>query len=211
MSDTSFQVRRPVARTYLPKYVANAAKHVRAGGLAVIREPRGWYLLLPCDADGDMAELPAWALLDIGVERSSRVRDGAAKGLRRARIPREMREVVAGWCERDSVEPESTVLETLDCMACGACCRDNDVQLDRDDFARWRAAGRADLEAPEMLRARKKKLRVLPNGDCVHLRGNLCGIYALRPDNCRVFPAGSECCLFAREEQRERQREALTR
>ena len=57
MSDTSFQVRRPVVRTYLPKYVSNAAKHVKAGGLAVVREPRGWYLLLPCDADGDMPEV----------------------------------------------------------------------------------------------------------------------------------------------------------
>jgi hypothetical protein len=204
MSDTSFQVRRPVVRSYLPKFLPNAARHVKAGGIAVLREPRGWYLLLPCDADGDMPELPAWALLDIGVERSSRVREGVAKGLRRARVPADMKSVVEGWCARDSAEPESTTLETLDCMTCGACCRDNDVVLEREDFARWRAAGRHDLEAPEFLRARKKKLRVLPNGDCVHLRGNLCGIYELRPNNCRNFPAGSECCLFARDEQREK-------
>ena len=112
--------------------------------------------------------------------------------------------MVAGWCERDSALPESMTLETLDCRACGACCRDNDVLLGKDDFARWRAAGRSDLEAPEFLRARKRKLRVLPSGDCVHLRGNDCGIYEVRPDNCRAFPAGSECCLFARDEQREK-------
>ena len=202
--DSSFQVRRPVVRTYLPKYLSNAAKHVKAGGIAVVRDVRAWYLLLPCDEDGDTPELPAWALLDIGVERSTRVRDGAAKGLRRAGVPKGMREVVAGWCERDSALPESTTLETLDCRACGACCRDNDVLLGKDDFARWRAAGRSDLEAPEFLRARKKKLRVLPSGDCVHLRGNDCGIYEVRPDNCRAFPAGSECCMFARDEQREK-------
>ena len=36
---------------------------------------------------------------------------------------------------------------------------------------------------------------------CVHLRGTLCGIYTLRPDNCSVFPAGSEPCLGSRKEE----------
>jgi hypothetical protein len=195
---SSFDVRRPVVRSYLPTYLGNAAKHVRAGGHAIVREPKGWYLLLPCDDDGDLRELSMWALLDIGLQRALRVRKGAAKGLRKVRVPPDMREVVEGWAERDCAERESTVVMSLDCRACGACCRDNDVLLEPEDFARWRAANRRDLEQARFLRARKRKLRVLPNGDCVHLRGNDCGIYEVRPDNCRAFPAGSECCLFAR-------------
>jgi Fe-S-cluster containining protein len=201
---TSFDVRRPVVRSYLPAYLANAVKHVRAGGHAVIRATPSWYLLLPCDDDGDMPELAAWALLDLQLTKSTRVRAGEAKGLVRARITRELRYIVEGWIERDSVEKKSTTVVTLDCVACGACCRDNDVLLDKDDFARWREAGRTDLMDGQFLRARKRKLKLLPNGDCVHLCGNMCGIYEVRPDNCRAFPAGSECCLFARDEAREK-------
>lgn len=197
-TSSSFDVRRPVVRSYLPEYLPSAVEHVRAGGHAVIRAKPSWYLLLPCDDDGCMPELSAWALLDIGVEKSSRVRDGVAKGLQRARVTRDIRDIVEGWIERDGAERGSTTVVTLDCRACGACCRDNDVRLEREDFARWRAAGRADLESPEFLRAKRRKLRLLPNGDCVHLRDNQCGIYEVRPNNCRAFPAGSECCLFAR-------------
>ena len=32
-------------------------------------------------------------------------------------------------------------LQTLDCMECGACCRDNDVLLDRDEFPRHKTCG----------------------------------------------------------------------
>ena len=71
---TSFDVRRPVVRSYLPTYLANAVKHVRAGGHAVIRATTSWYLLLPCDDDGDMPELAAWALLDLQLTKSTRVR-----------------------------------------------------------------------------------------------------------------------------------------
>ena len=45
----------------------------------------------------------------------------------------------------------------------------------------------------------RRVLRVV-RGDCVHLAGNDCVIYELRPDNCRAFPAGSEGCLGARAE-----------
>lgn len=202
MTDSSsFEVRRPVVRSYLPEYLANAVKHVRAGGHAIVRATPSWYLLLPCDKDGDMPELAAWALLDIGVERSSVVKDGPAKGLRRARVAKDVRYIVEGWAERDSAERKATVVMTIDCRACGACCRHNDVVLEKEDFDRWREAKRDDLADGKFLRARKRKLKVLPNGDCVHLRGNDCGIYEVRPDNCRAFPAGSECCLFARDEQ----------
>ncbi len=189
-----------MVRSYLPDYLANAVKHVRGGGHAVIRARPSWYLLLPCDDEGAMPELSAWALMDLQIERSARVRAGDAKGLVRARVPRAVRSIVEGWIERDGAERGSTAVVTLDCRACGACCRENDVLLEREDFDRWRAAGRDDLASPTYLRARRRKLKLLPNGDCMHLRGNECGIYDVRPNNCRAFPAGSECCLFARDE-----------
>ncbi len=203
-TSTSFEVRRPVVRSYLPPYLENAVKHVRAGGHAVIRATPSWYLLLPCDDEGAIPELSAWALMDLGLETHTRVRTGPAKGLVRARVPASVKSIVEGWIERDSVERKSTAVETLDCVECGACCRENDVLLEREDFKRWRDAERDDLASGEFLRARKRKLKLLPNGDCVHLRGNLCGIYDVRPNNCRAFPAGSECCLFARDEAKER-------
>ena len=44
-------------------------------------------------------------------------------------------------------------------------------------------------------------LTLLPNKRCHHLkRDNRCGIYELRPHPCSEFPAGSECCLYARED-----------
>ncbi len=201
MSESSFQVRRPVVRAFHPRFLSNAAKHVRAGGHAVIRATPSWYLLLPCDDDGDMPELAAWALLDLQIEKSARVKDGPAKGLVKARVTRVLRGIVEGWIERDATQPESSTVITLDCLACGACCRENDVVLEKEDLARWREAGREDLLDAKYLRARKRKLKLLPSGACVHLgAGNACGIYEVRPDNCRAFPAGSECCLFARDE-----------
>jgi uncharacterized protein len=195
-----FDVRRPVVRSYLPTHVANAVAHVKKGGHAVIRATPSWYLLLPCDEDGMMPELSAWALLDLQIMKNTVVRNGVAKGLAKARITREVRYIVEGWMERDSVERDSTTVIHLDCRACGHCCRDNDVLLEREDFDRWKAAGRSDLADPKYLRDRKRKLKVLPNGDCPHLCGNDCGIYELRPNNCRAFPAGSESCMFARDE-----------
>jgi Fe-S-cluster containining protein len=47
----------------------------------------------------------------------------------------------------------------------------------------------------------KLELTLLPSKRCRHLdAGNACGIYELRPNACRDFPVGSECCLYARED-----------
>lgn len=193
---------RPVWRTYDPRYEDNAVAHVRAGGHAVMRQEPRWWLLLPSD-DGVIPELTAWAMLDLGVAGFDEVESGPAAGLLRVALPRRLREHVMDWCERDAVYATSTVAEALDCRACAMCCRKNRVLLDADDEARWAAEGRAELSGAGYVRASrgKRRLRVLPGGDCVHLRGNDCGIYALRPDNCRAFPAGSEGCLGARAER----------
>ena len=193
---------RPVWRTFLPRFLGNAAVHVRAGGLAVVRHPGAWSLLVPCDPEGAIPELAAWALLDVGVRGFDRVTEGPAEGLLEARLPRALQPTASDRCERDSTAPGSTVAMDLDCRACAWCCRSNRVVLEDEDIARWTDAGRDDLGSSRYVRRVRggRRLRVLPGGDCVHLGGNDCGIYALRPDNCRAFPAGSEGCLGARAE-----------
>ncbi len=187
---------------YLPKHIATAYAHVRAGGHSVIRRPRGWQAILPCTPDGTLPELSAWALLDLGVAVTDVPTDGPAAGLAVVTLPARLRDLVTRWCERDSAVATDTLTEVLDCRACAACCRRNRVVLEAPDLARWRDAGRKDLTAHPYVRTARGTtlLRVLRGGDCMHLRGNDCGIYALRPDNCRDFPAGSEPCLGARDE-----------
>jgi hypothetical protein len=74
----------------------------------------------------------------------------------------------------------------------------------KQDIERFRQGGRHDLLARPYSRRTDGKLvlTLLRNKACRHLgRDNKCGIYALRPDACSSFPVGSECCLFAREEE----------
>lgn len=193
-------ITRPVWRGFSRDGIADAVAHARAGGLAVLRRGARWTLLVPTDADGDVPELCAWALMDLDVRSSRRFDDGPAAGLTFTVLTEGQKYLARRWMKRDKAIETSTTEERLDCVACGACCRKNKVILEDDDFARWRAAGREDLgEKPFVRRQRGRRLLVLlDNGDCQHLRGNLCGIYELRPDNCRAFPAGSEPCLSAR-------------
>ncbi|MDB4931655.1 MAG: hypothetical protein JWM10_4139 [Myxococcaceae bacterium] len=196
-------VLRPVWRTYDPRFEANAIAHARAGGHAVVRAEARWWLLLPSD-EGMIPELTAWAMLDLGVGGFDEVESGPAAGLLKVMLPKRLREHVMDWCERDAEHPAPLVAEALDCRACAMCCRKNRVLLEADDEARWAEAGRAELSTEAFVRESngRRTLRVLRGGDCVHLVGNDCGIYALRPDNCRAFPAGSEGCLGARAEVR---------
>jgi Fe-S-cluster containining protein len=92
----------------------------------------------------------------------------------------------------------------LDCLACGACCKDNRVELDTVDIERFDAAGRADLARPPYAKRENGTVILLLRKDkgCKHLgRDNACGIYPIRPDACSHFPVGSECCLSSREEE----------
>lgn len=156
----------------------------------------GGRVLVPCDEDGLVPELPLWALLDLGLRPLTE----EAPGVRAMALAPRLRGRVRGWCARDAATPGAFLSEALDCLSCAACCRRNRVLLTREDLARWREAGRAELLGEAYVTGRRRRLRVLSNGDCVHLTGNTCREYALRPDNCRAFPAGSEGCLAAREE-----------
>jgi Fe-S-cluster containining protein len=178
---------------------------VRAGGHAAItHEGGGVDLLVGVDARGKITELGRWALLSIEIARWRRVKGGPAKGLATARLSPRYQGAVLDWCARDSMHEGPTRVLSLDCMDCAACCHDANVVLDEEDLGRWRDAGRADLTGRGYVRrARDGKvtLRFAATGRCQHLGDNLlCGIYALRPDNCRAFVIGSEACLAAREE-----------
>jgi len=51
-----------------------------------------------------------------------------------------------------SVHPEPTRAMELDCLECGACCKDNRVVLDDVDIARFDEAGRGELARPPYAR-----------------------------------------------------------
>jgi len=196
---------RPVWRRFNARFLANAAAYVREGGHAAIVQDRGIVdMLLTVDDRGKITEQGQWALLALEQQRWRRVTAGVARGLAAARASRNFAAVVIDWCERDGGHPGPTRRITLDCTACAACCHDANVVLSEVDLERWRSADRRDLLGRTYVRRAsdgKITLRFADSGRCQHLRAdNRCGIYAVRPDNCRVFPAGSEACLAARED-----------
>jgi Fe-S-cluster containining protein len=198
-------VERPVWRRFVPRFEQEAAEHVRRGGLAAIEGDGGRVdVLMAVDDRGKLVELGLWALLAIEQRRWRRVREGAAAGLATTRIKEDFVDVVLDWCERDRVHPGATRSMALDCLACAACCRDMNVVLGSADIDRWAAAKRRDLFGRAYIRRKRDgrlTLKLHDTGRCLHLqRDSRCRIYELRPDNCRVFPVGSEACLAARED-----------
>jgi hypothetical protein len=182
--------------------LGSAAAYARRGGGALVVGERGGSkaVLFRPDADGDPALLVHWALKDLHAERWRRLGRGPAAGMALAPIPAGRRWVAATWLERDRAHVGPTRPLAIDCMTCAACCHDNAVLLEPNDLLRWKRARRDDLAGEGFVvpRGRRKFLRLAPNGACQHLNGTLCGIYRLRPFNCRAFPAGTEPCLFAR-------------
>lgn len=98
--------------------------------------------------------------------------------------------------------------EELDCLTCGACCRqasDGRILVPEEDIVRWRRTGREDLVAllvpghfGEMAFA------YTPAGACVHLgtgeSPHACRIYPERGSTCREFEKGSwQCHEFRRD------------
>ncbi len=148
--------------------------------------------------------LGRWAILDLGKPTYGIAKKGALRGLVTTPVPTDCLDIVREWATRDSIHRGPLRAMKLDCTKCGACCRDNEVVLEKQDFRRARRGGAPEKLAPPYTRKEggQLMLRVLGNGKCTHLgKGNLCAIYTNRPDACRYFPAGSECCLFAREEE----------
>lgn len=178
---------------------------MRAGGHAVVWESeQRARLVLPPPDDDDPMDLAQWSLLDLGKNRYQLVASGVFRGLATALVPRDCLAIVRRRAERDSIHPAATRAVDFDCLECGSCCRDNEVQLFDVDIQRFREGGHPELAKPPFAKRKDGKtvLVLARSKDCKHLaRDNKCGIYGVRPDACRHFPVGSECCLFSREEE----------
>lgn len=199
-------VERPVVRQFREPHARAAAKHVRAGGHAIVWETGGKArLLFPVPRADDTMDLGYWSLLDLGRNRWRRVKSGPYRGLASAIVPKDCHDIVRRRAERDSVWPGPTKKSRFDCLTCGACCRDNRVELDTADVARFERAAMPHLARSPYARREEDGtivLRLLRDKSCRHLGGdNKCAIYTLRPSACSQFPVGSECCLISREEE----------
>jgi Fe-S-cluster containining protein len=199
------RVERPIVRQFKPRYTREIAAHVRGGGHAVVWEgPKRAYMVFPAPKEGDEHDLAVWSLLDMGKSRWKRIEKGPLRGFGTSLVPRDCHEIVRHRAERDSIHEGTTRVMELDCLACGACCKDNEVILDEPDIARFRAGGRPELAKPPYARKKDGRLvlTLLKSKDCRQLMpDNKCAIYAIRPDACSTFPMASEPCLFSREEE----------
>lgn len=84
------------------------------------------------------------------------------------------------------------VEDSIDCTACANCCRVATTQItdrDADRLARFIGASLPEflrdytVESPDEGRILKRN----ENG-CIFLEGNLCSVYAARPQTCELFP-----------------------
>lgn len=197
-------VTRPVVRSFDVRFVKNAAAFVRGGGHALVWEGKRKAKLVFRAPKDELTDLGYWALLDLSRTRYQVERSGPLRGLAVSRIPPDCFSIVRGWATRDSVHEGPTRTLDLDCLACGACCRDNEVVLEDEDIERFVSAGRQDLARRPWAKKGDGRVVLVLQRDkrCKHLAGdNKCGIYPIRPSACSTFPMGSECCLFSRQEE----------
>ena len=199
------QVVRPVVRSFKWPHLEAAAAWVRAGGHAVVwLAPNKARLVFRRPTKGDIGDLGKWSALDIACTDWLVAREGPFQGMAFVKVPHDCYGIVRARVTRDSIHPEATRAIELDCLACGACCKDNRVELDDADVTRFEQAGRGDLARPPYAKRDDGKLVLVLARDkrCKHLAAdNKCGIYAIRPESCSSFPVGSECCLSSREEE----------
>jgi len=96
-----------------------------------------------------------------------------------------------------------TTTDELDCLTCGACCRqasDGRILVPADDIVRWRRAGRLDL-VDQLVPGHfgEQAFAYTDAGACVHLGttdcANACRIYEVRGTTCHEFEKGSWQCL----------------
>lgn len=194
-------VARPLWRSFPPDDVTAAARHARAGGIAVVKDRR-WHLLGDAGAPGE--ELPLfvdWAIRAVEAPRWRELTEGPARGCVKAMIDTGWRARVDEWIDRDRAFRGTTSKASFDCMKCAACCFDNEVILDPEDLVRFKRDGRDDL-ARRTRRSKGKRLLPLTADTraCIHLEKKKCSIYPHRPNMCRDFPAGTEQCMTSRED-----------
>jgi Fe-S-cluster containining protein len=98
--------------------------------------------------------------------------------------------------------------DELDCLACGACCRqasDGRILVPAEDLVRWRREGRGDI-LRQLVPGHFGELAFAftAEGACVHLgvvgQPHACSIYEARGTTCREFERGSwQCHEFRRD------------
>jgi hypothetical protein len=198
-------VARPVVRSFKAPHLNQAAAWVRAGGHSVVwLSPRKARLFFAKPRQDDDHDLGWWSVLDLGRLEYEVARRGAFAGMAYIRVPHDCYAIVRDRIVRDSIHPGPTRTIELDCLACGACCKDNRVELEDVDIERFEAAGRGELARPPYAKREDGSVILVLRKDkrCKHLGDdNKCAVYAIRPDACSTFPAGSECCLSSREEE----------
>ncbi len=199
------RVERPVVRSFRPPFLEEAAAWVRSGGHAVVWiEPRKARLVFARPREGDEHDLGWWSALDMGRTDYRVARRGTFDGMAFVRVPHDCYAIVRARVVRDSIHRGPRRAIDLDCLECGACCKDNRVELDDDDVTRFERAGRGELARSPYARRDDGKVVLVLRKDkrCKHLADdNKCGIYPIRPSACSTFPVGSECCLSSREEE----------
>jgi hypothetical protein len=196
---------RPVTRSFDWPYRAEAAAWVKSGGHALVwMTPRKARHFFARPRKGDDGDLGWWSILDLGCSEYRVARAGPLTGMAYLRVPHDGYWVVRQRILRDSIHPGPRRKVELECLACGACCKDNRVELEEADVARFSEAGRSELARRPYAKREDGRLVLVLRRDkcCKHLAGdNYCDIYAIRPNACSTFPPGSECCLSAREEE----------
>ena len=104
--------------------------------------------------------------------------------------------------------PEPLPADELDCLTCGACCRqasDGRFLVPAEDLVRWQSQGRSDLlERIVPGHFGEMAFAFTAAGACVHLGtsecANACQIYEDRGTTCREFERGSwQCREFRRD------------
>jgi hypothetical protein len=189
-------ISRPVVRSFHARFERECAAWVRRGGHGVLwSSPEKARLVIPRPDPKNEKDFGRWAVLDLGKSAFGIRRKGLLRGLATTPVPSDALFVVREWATRDSIHRGPRRQMSLDCLECGACCRDNEVILQSREVKRF----------DKKLTRRKDghvMLRLAPNKKCVYLaRDNKCGVYAKRPKACSEFPVGSECCLYSREEE----------
>jgi Fe-S-cluster containining protein len=199
------RVVRPVVRSFDLPYRREAAAWVRAGGHSLVwLASRRARLFFARPRAGDEHDLGWWSALDLGRSEYLIARSGPFAGMAYLRVPHDCYSIVRDRVFRDSIHPGPTRELELDCLECGACCRDNHVVLEDADIERFDQAGRSDLARPPFARREDGQVILVLSKSkaCKHLcSDNKCGIYEIRPNACSTFPVGSECCLSSREEE----------
>lgn len=214
-SPSSFNIRRPIVRSFSETFSLEAATWVKQGGHAVVWQEHPSHsgkkrakLVVPPPKRNDRSDLHLFSILDIGKKLYKIEKTGLFQGLASCLVQKSSEWIVKRRIERDSIFPAPTHLVSLDCLACGQCCKANWVFLEEEDKKRFLTSETSEdkkyLRAPYTFKDKetgKLRLKLIESEKrCIHLKkNNKCTIYTLRPDACRDFPAGSESCLYTRE------------